>query len=69
MKKLAGRSWWHTEELRGYVEIAPRASDKEGTLVHELLHIVLQGHSELPEGYDVELERAINRITGALVKI
>lgn len=38
----------------------------ETTVVHELLHILLQGHRDY-EGYDVNDERAINTLAARLV--
>jgi hypothetical protein len=61
-----GRCYWHPDECHADVEVNARARDKEATLVHELLHIVIQGHEDFP-GYNVEVERAINKITAALL--
>lgn len=67
-KGLEGCCFWHPEELHADVEVSRRARAKEQTLVHELLHVVLQGHLPCPGGeYDVHLERAINRISAAFV--
>lgn len=67
MKDLCGCVTWHTEELKATVKLSKKVADKEGTLVHELLHIVLQGHADYDEKYDAHLERAINRIAAGLV--
>jgi len=66
-KEFHGRIWWNTEELTATMEINKYTKNKEETLVHELLHLVLQGHEELTAEYDVNLEKAINRIAAALI--
>lgn len=66
MGDSVGLCLWHTEEQAAIVKILRGQPDTEETLVHELLHIVLQGHDELKDDYSVNLERAINRIAHAL---
>jgi hypothetical protein len=66
-RECHGRCWWNCEELTATVELNKYSREKEATLVHELLHIVWQGHTPVPEVGDVQLERAINRITTALI--
>lgn len=39
----------------------------ESTVVHELLHLLLQGHQNDYGGYDVHEERAINTLAALLV--
>lgn len=65
-REFQGLCAWSVEELTAVVQIRRAQEDVEATLVHELLHIVLQGHKEY-EDYDLALERAINRITEALM--
>lgn len=55
-----------TEYLTATVYIARKCREKEATLVHELLHIVIEGDKQEELKYDVHLERAINRIAAAL---
>lgn len=57
---------WSTEELTAVIKIS-KTSDLEGSLVHELLHLVLEGHAEYG-GYNADTERAINRISAALIQ-
>lgn len=60
-----GTCWWYTEELRAEITIKPRSNEQELTVIHELLHLVIDGHKEW-EGYNEDTERAINRIAKAL---
>ncbi len=62
-----GRCAWNVEELEAIVKLNRRDPQQETTLVHELLHIVIQGHADY-ETYDPHLERAINRIANALME-
>ena len=66
-KKLHGACWWHAEELKAEVTVWRGAKDKDAVLVHELLHLTWEGHAELTREYDVHIERAIGRITAALL--
>jgi hypothetical protein len=59
-----GLNFIHPEEM--YSEILLRWGATEETLVHELLHLVMDGDSEL-KPYDVLHERGINRIAAALM--
>lgn len=61
-----GECQWWTEELRATVYISKRCKEKEQTLIHELLHIVFEGHKDLERGPDPHLERALNRTANAL---
>lgn len=63
---VAGSCSWNVEHLTAEVTVTKGSAQVEQTLVHELLHIVLQGHADLSGPYDAHLERAINRITAAL---
>lgn len=65
---VLGCCGWKAEELTAEIHITRRQKYQEETLIHELLHIVMQGHeAEVPE-YDVHVERAINRIATALIR-
>lgn len=66
-KGLSGFCDYQTEYRCANIWIARDEPSKEFFLVHELLHIVLEGHKEEQTPYDVHMERAINRISGALV--
>jgi len=68
MKGLYGQCWWDPENLVATVEICKYSRDKELTLVHELLHLVLEGHEEF-RGPNTVVERAINRIAAALIGV
>lgn len=66
--------WWSPDDMTATVWMT-RPEDIEGQcanfiercLVHELLHLVLGGHRPCA-GYDVNEERAINRLRDALIK-
>ena len=60
-----GACWWSAEECRA--EIYLRKGEGESTLLHELVHLVLQGHTTYKDG-DEMLERAINRLAAALLE-
>lgn len=49
------------------IMIAP--GEPEETLVHEILHIILDGHKADRDEYDPMHERAINKMASALVKL
>jgi Zn-dependent peptidase ImmA (M78 family) len=59
-----GTAQWVTEECSAIIRI--REDANEETLVHELLHLVLDGHKRYRR-YSEMSERAINRIAAALV--
>lgn len=66
-KTNQGACNWSAEELTAEIYI-DRKTDIESTVIHELIHPVLDGH--MPNGdwkYDVHIERAINRLAAALV--
>lgn len=68
MAGCVGCCTWSAEEMCALVKIKrdEPAKELEPTLVHELLHLVLQGHSNYDGEYDVHLERAINKLAAAL---
>ena len=68
MADCVGCTWWQAEENIGEISILRSDSTPEATLVHELLHIVLQGHIAYDGVYDVHVERAINKLTDAFLR-
>ncbi len=60
---------WDTENEYAVISISRSCekAEREPTLVHEILHIVWDGHREV-QPHDLDKERAINRITAALLK-
>lgn len=66
-REFHGLCAWSVEDLTATIKLWQRSPKLEATLVHELLHLVLQGHREY-ETYDPTLERAINRISAALME-
>lgn len=68
---LYGESTWHPEERQCWIAIAPNTCDSMAeTLVHELLHVMLEGHMPVcgEEFYDEAYELALNRNARALWK-
>ncbi len=65
-KSTHGEITWNPEALTATIWLNKYSRDKENTLIHELLHLVLQGHAECGGRASTELERAINRIAEAL---
>lgn len=65
MPKVLGTCRWSTEETSALIEL--REDADESTLVHELLHLVIDGH-KVYKRYSPPTERAINRIAAALLK-
>lgn len=69
-----GRVEWEPEYRKAFIYLL-RPEDRteremaaiEEDLVHELLHIVFQGHKSYKK-YNPQHERSINQVTGALVK-
>lgn len=66
-KKMAGevgRCTWHAEECTADIELL--RGQGEETLVHEILHLALQGHTTYSDAKYSEMhERALNRLAGA----
>lgn len=68
-----GICYWITEYRKAEMKIASCSEDPEPlkaleeTIVHELLHIVLEGHAEHDENYDPNYERGLNVIANALI--
>lgn len=62
-----GNVCWHTEESVAWVYLRRGAGNVQETLVHEMLHVRLEGHREAPMRYDPLYERALNAIATALV--
>jgi hypothetical protein len=68
-KKLGddeGKIDFCSEDLSATIYLRRGGSLTEETLVHELLHVVIEGDRTEDLKYDVHLERAINRIAAAL---
>lgn len=62
-----GYNHYSSEEMESIIGLARGAN--EATLVHELLHLVLDGDRPGQPPYDVLHERAINRCAEALVTL
>lgn len=71
-KHVAGSSTWEPEYNVASIEVASDLgsdADIEETLIHELLHLKLEGHKVLTRGYkyDPLYERALNVLARVLV--
>ncbi len=61
-----GTCQWHAEECFATIEIL--RGQGEDTLLHELMHLVLEGHTTYaPEKYSEMHERALNRLAAAFM--
>src|SRR6185369_9187652 len=65
LSTCAAHSWWVAESPNAVIALLP--TEGTHTLVHELLHIRLEGHRKSPAKYDPLYERAINHLTEALL--
>jgi hypothetical protein len=43
--------------------------DFKHTIIHELIHLRIQGHTDPPDKEDILLEVAINKLSAAFVKV
>ena len=60
-----GSCEWHAEVCEAEIEI--RRGQGEETLIHEILHLLLEGHTTyVPERYSEMHERALNRLARLL---
>lgn len=74
MGENEGLCYYYTEYRRAEIHILRECDREEGcdsienTVVHELLHIVLEGHKPRLEGqYDAMFERGLNVIASVLI--
>jgi Zn-dependent peptidase ImmA (M78 family) len=67
-KGADGNAWWTQDEQKGHIYVWRGLSDEaaEATLVHELGHVLFEGHGE-PADYCVHRERALNKFAAALL--
>lgn len=67
----AGECWWHPDNRTAEIHILPPhiiEDDIEETLVHELLHVLYEGHAwNTEDSLSVHQERAHNQAAAALV--
>lgn len=76
MEDDQGQCWYYPEYRRADIHILREQDTQEGddsieaAVVHELLHIVLEGHRPLEGGkYDAMFERGLNLIANALIEV
>lgn len=65
LRTAVAHSWWVAESPNAV--IAMLRGQGTHTLLHELIHIRLEGHRASPAKYDPLYERAINHLTEALL--
>lgn len=74
MEDAAGKTWWSTEHRNVEIWLLPEDELKKynhrlrTVLTHELLHVVLGGHAEIPSTYDPMYERGLNIIADLLTR-
>ncbi len=63
-----GRCVWVTEYGTADILLSRKQADREipRTIIHELCHLALQGHTGNEGGYDPLFEQGINKLTGAI---
>ena len=63
-----GGAFWYPEAQTAEIRISTKCplEDREETLIHELLHVLVSGHKP-PRAANVHEERAINSLAQALV--
>lgn len=62
-----GMSWWSAEHQFATIVLSRSAEDLIHTLLHEILHILLEGTQEKPRAYDPLYELSINRIADCIL--
>lgn len=70
--ECVGLNYFSVEEQKSAVAIARNCPKnmQEETLVHELLHLVFDGHTPTdPDKYDPLHERALNKTAAALIRL
>lgn len=60
---------WNAQHKTAAVIISKSAESVHFTVIHELLHIRLEGHQELEGGTDIQLEVTINSLTAAFMSL
>jgi len=71
MRDAVGLNYYSVEELKSEILIAKDQTDAEleSTLIHELLHLIFDGHKLPDDNYDPLHERALNRTAESFVKL
>lgn len=64
----SGECWWNGEHGSAYILVSDKHPNPEQILVHEMLHLRLEGHLPEPLDYNHQYERAINAIADALLE-
>ena len=60
-----GLSWFQAESPNAVITL--RRDQGVHTLIHELLHVLLEGHKVYSRKYDAQYERGLNHLTDCLV--
>lgn len=69
MGDAVGTCVWSPEEMVADIRLARRQDNPEQTIIHELIHVVLDGHKAMNGKYNEMQERAINRLADALLSL
>ena len=66
--ELYGQAVWHSEERHCWISVSIGLEEKLTieSLIHEILHVLLEGHSVAKTKYDASYELALNRMASAL---
>lgn len=66
----AGTILWETEYHSATMTLAAELSraDLEETVIHELLHLLFEGHKSATSRYDAMYERGLNTLSAILAK-
>jgi hypothetical protein len=62
-----GEVVWDAEDATAKIKIAPNQKRPEATLVHELLHVRMEGHAPNDGTHEVGYERNLNHLQRALM--
>jgi hypothetical protein len=60
---------WDPREALAEIKIKRNVQDFKHTIIHELIHLRIQGHTDPPDKEDILLEVAINKLSAAFVKV
>lgn len=68
LKGFHGQSSWVPEERECWIGVSPNKDQRvmEETLIHEICHILHEGHKPATEEYDEAYELSLNRLAKTL---
>lgn len=65
---INGFCYWSPDHTHGWVRISKDSEDTKHTIVHELLHLRIEGHAPMTGKKNMPLEVTINALTAALLE-